>query len=88
MSQPASSENSLRAGLMTTLPLVCFAAAANRLPLSRIGVLHYLAPSITFLLAICVYNEPFGSHQMATLGFVWLALALSSWEGWRHQRKT
>lgn len=73
---------------MTTLPLTCFAAAANRLPLSRICILHYLAPSITFLLAIYVYNEPFDSHQMVTLGFIWLALALFSWEGWRHQRKT
>lgn len=43
MSPPANSENSLRAGRVTTLPLVCFAAAANRLPLSMIGILYYLA---------------------------------------------
>jgi len=75
------------AGLVTTLPLVCFAAAANRLPLTTVGILHYLAPSITFLLAIYLYNEPFGSQQLATFGFIWLALALFSWEGWRYQRK-
>lgn len=75
------------AGVVTTLPLICFAAAANRLPLTTVGILHYLAPSITFLLAIYLYHEPFGSQKFITFGFIWLALALFSWEGWRHQRK-
>ena len=74
-------------GLVTTLPLVCFAAAANRLSLTTIGILHYLAPSITFLLAIYLYNEPFGSYQLITFGFIWTALAIFSWEGWLNQRK-
>ena len=66
------------AGLVTTLPLVCFAAAANRLSLTTVGVLHYLAPSITFLLAIYLYNEPFSGQQMITFGFIWTALAIFS----------
>ncbi len=74
-------------GLVTTLPLVCFAAAANRLSLTTVGVLHYLAPSITFLLAIYLYNEPFVGHQMITFGFIWTALVVFSWEGWSNQRK-
>ncbi|MCW8943546.1 MAG: EamA family transporter RarD [Sedimenticola sp.] len=74
-------------GLVTTLPLVCFAAAANRLSMTTVGVLHYLAPSITFLLAIYLYNEPFVGHQMITFGFIWTALAIFSWEGWLNQRK-
>ncbi|WP_428635021.1 EamA family transporter RarD [Sedimenticola sp.] len=74
-------------GVVTTLPLVCFAAAANRLPLTTIGVLHYLAPSITFLLAVSVYNEPFGSHRLITFAFIWLALAVFSGDGWLYQRK-
>lgn len=77
----------LLAGAITTLPLVCFAAAANRLPLATIGVLHYLAPSLTFLLAIYLYDEPFGGQQLVTFGFIWLALALFSWEGWHHRKK-
>ncbi|MCW8889286.1 MAG: EamA family transporter RarD [Sedimenticola sp.] len=76
------------AGLVTTLPLVCFAAAANRLSLTTVGVLHYLAPSITFLLAIYLYNEPFSGYQMITFGFIWTALGVFSWEGWANQRKT
>lgn len=75
------------AGVVTTLPLICFAAAANRLPLTTIGILHYLAPSITFLLAIYLYDEPFGSHKLITFTFIWLALALFSWEGWRYQKR-
>lgn len=74
-------------GVVTTLPLVCFAAAANRLSLTTIGILHYLAPSITFLLAIYLYNEPFSRYQLITFGFIWMALAVFSWEGWLNQRK-
>jgi chloramphenicol-sensitive protein RarD len=66
----------LAAGVVTSVPLVAFAAAALRLPLSVLGFLQYLSPSIALLLAIFVYDEPFRPSQMVTFGCIWAALAL------------
>jgi chloramphenicol-sensitive protein RarD len=66
------------AGLVTAGPLLCFTAAARRLPLSTLGFLQYLAPSISFLLAVAVYDEPFGRAQALAFSCVWLALAIFS----------
>jgi chloramphenicol-sensitive protein RarD len=75
------------AGLVTVVPLVCFAAAAGRLPLSTLGFFQYLAPTMTFLLAIFVYGEPFHSRQFVTFGCIWLALVIFSLEALYHQRR-
>ncbi|MCZ6619545.1 MAG: EamA family transporter RarD [Gammaproteobacteria bacterium] len=74
-------------GLVTVFPLVCFAAAALRLSLSALGFFQYLAPSITFGLAIFVYGEPFRLSQTVTFGCIWLALVIFSMEGLYHRRK-
>jgi chloramphenicol-sensitive protein RarD len=66
------------AGVITALPLICFTSAAKRLPLSTLGFLQYLAPSISFLLAIGIYGEPFGRTQAIAFACVWVALALFS----------
>ncbi|MCZ6643121.1 MAG: EamA family transporter RarD [Gammaproteobacteria bacterium] len=73
-------------GLVTVFPLVCFAAAALRLSLTTLGFFQYLAPSITFGLAIFVYGEPFRLSQTVTFGCIWLALVIFSMEGLYHQR--
>ncbi|MDX2101010.1 MAG: EamA family transporter RarD [Alphaproteobacteria bacterium] len=65
------------AGAVTAVPLMLFAIAARRLPLSTLGLLAYSSPSIQLLIAV-VQGEPFGIVQMATFGLVWLALALFS----------
>lgn len=67
-------------GLITALPLLAFASAARRLPLSMLGMFQYLAPTLTFLLAIWVYGEPFTRGRAVAFGCVWAALALSMWE--------
>jgi chloramphenicol-sensitive protein RarD len=64
------------AGVITAAPLLCFTSAAQKLPLSTLGFLQYLAPSITFALAIALYDEPFGRAQALAFGLVWAALAL------------
>jgi chloramphenicol-sensitive protein RarD len=69
------------AGLVTTLPLLMFAAAARRIPLSLIGVLQYIAPTLQFLIGVLVYQEPFGAAQLLGFGAVWLALAVFAFEG-------
>jgi chloramphenicol-sensitive protein RarD len=66
------------AGVITAAPLLCFTSAARRLPLSTLGFLQYLAPSISFLLAVGFYDEPFGRVQAVAFACVWVALALFS----------
>lgn len=64
------------AGVVTTLPLVMFAAAARRISLTMIGILQYSAPSIQFLLGVFLYREPFSRAQFAGFGMVWIAIIL------------
>jgi chloramphenicol-sensitive protein RarD len=75
------------AGPVTVVPLVCFAAAAVRLPLSVLGFFQYLAPSAMLLLAVLVYGEPFRPSQFVTFGCIWLALLIFSGEALYHQRR-
>lgn len=80
---PVSDLLLMGAGIVTTLPLVMFAAATHRVPLSMIGMLQYVAPTIQFLIGICVYDEPFSSAQMVGFGLVWAAVLLFGWNaGW------
>jgi len=67
-------------GLVTILPLVGFNYAANKLPLTLIGFLQYIAPTISFIIAVLFYNESFTlGHQVAFAG-IWLALLIVSWK--------
>ena len=66
------------AGVITAAPLLCFTAAARRLPLSTLGFFQYLAPSLSFVIAVGLYHEPFGRGQAIAFACVWLALALFS----------
>ncbi len=76
------------AGPVTVVPLVCFAAAAVRLPFGVLGFFQYLAPSAMFVLAVFVYGEPFRSSQFVTFGCIWVALLIFSTEALYHQRRT
>lgn len=73
-------------GLVTTVPLLLFTTAARRLPLSMMGFLQYLSPSISFVLAVVVYHEPVGQAQWVTFGLIWLALLIFTLEGVFQQR--
>jgi chloramphenicol-sensitive protein RarD len=77
----------LASGLVTTLPLVLFAAAAQRVPLAQIGVLQYIAPTLQFLLGSLVYHERFTHAQFAGFVLVWISLALFGTEGALHHRR-
>lgn len=63
-------------GLATTGPLLLFTGAARRLPLSLLGMLQFLAPTLQFLLAVFLYGEPFTRSHAIAFGSIWLALAL------------
>jgi chloramphenicol-sensitive protein RarD len=72
------------AGPITAIPLLLFAAGARRIPMSTLGLLQYLAPTLQLLLGVLLYNEPFGGKLLAGYAVIWSALALYSLEGlWR-----
>lgn len=68
---------------VTIIPLTCFVAGAKRINLSTIGFIQYLAPSITFLLAVFAFREPFGAVQMVTFGCIWVSLIIFFVDGLR-----
>ncbi len=65
-------------GVVTAVPLLCFGRAARRLPLSTLGFLQYLAPSLQFLQAVFLYDEPFTRERLVSFGCIWTALVLYS----------
>ena len=75
----------ISAGAVTAIPLLLFGAAAKRIPLSTIGVLQYVAPTLQFLLGVLVYGEDLSTHRLIGFLFVWAALALYSWDGWTNR---
>lgn len=74
-------------GLVTALPLVCFAAAAIRLPLSVLSFFQYLAPSLSLLIAVAVYGETVSDSRWIAFALIWLALVMFSVEGLYHRRR-
>jgi chloramphenicol-sensitive protein RarD len=63
-------------GIATTIPLICFGAAANKISLNAIGFIQFIAPTLTFILAISVFKEPLGHEQLLSFTFIWLGLLL------------
>lgn len=74
--QPWSDVLLVCSGLLTTAPLLLFAAAAPHIPLSLMGILQYIAPTLQFLLGVLLYNEPFDRHRLIGFVFVWSALLI------------
>ena len=66
----------IAAGVVTTVPLLCFTGAATRLRLSTLGFFQYIGPTLMFLLAVTFYGEVPGSDKMVTFAFIWVALAI------------
>jgi chloramphenicol-sensitive protein RarD len=70
-------------GLVTISPLLLFASAVRRIPLSVVGLLQYIAPTIQFLLGVLLYHEPFSRTQFIGFAIVWIALIVFSVDGLR-----
>jgi len=75
------------AGLITVFPLLLFSAAAPRIPLTMIGVLQYVNPTMQFLIGVVVFKEPFTPVRLVGFGFVWIALIFFWLEGYAARRK-
>ena len=77
----------ISAGPVTAIPLLMFAYGARRIPLSLMGLLQYIGPSIQLLLGVWMYHEPFTDDKLICFALIWLGLALYSSEallrGWR-----
>jgi chloramphenicol-sensitive protein RarD len=72
--------------IVTAVPLLLFHAATRRLPLVAVGMFQYIAPTITLLLATALYREPFTSAHAAGFGFVWVGLAVFTFDSLRRTR--
>ena len=81
----------IAAGPVTAIPLLLFAYGARRIPLSLVGILQYIGPTIQLLLGIYLYNEAFSSTKLIGYGLIWCALGLYSieslWQAWRHSAR-
>ena len=78
----------MAAGIVTSIPLLCFAGAAVRIPLSTLGFFQYIGPSIMFILAISLFNEPFDAEKGVTFAFIWAALLIFTLDMAYKRKKT
>ncbi|MER8659155.1 EamA family transporter RarD [Mesorhizobium sp. M0847] len=70
-------------GPVTSVPLLLFAFGAKLLRLSTIGIMQYIAPTMVFLIAVLIFDEPFGTTQAIAFALIWAALAMYSWSMFR-----
>jgi chloramphenicol-sensitive protein RarD len=77
----------LGSGVATALPLLCFGAAATRIPLSLVGMLQYLTPTLQFLIGVFLYGEPMTPARWVGFVLVWLALVVFTTATLRHRRR-
>ena len=75
------------AGLITTVPLLMFASAVRRIPLSLVGILQYITPTLQFLCGVLIYGEPFSSARLIGFGIVWGGLIVFVMEGFLALRR-
>ena len=75
-------------GPVTAIPLLLFATGARRIPLTTIGLLQYIAPTLQFLLGVLVFHEPFDQSRLIGFMIIWLALVLFSVENLLARRRT
>jgi chloramphenicol-sensitive protein RarD len=69
------------AGPITAIPLLLFASGARQIPLSVLGLLQYLSPTLQFLLGVWLFHEPFTAERLVGFALIWAALALFALEG-------
>lgn len=77
----------LGSGLITAVPLVLFAYGARRIPLSTIGLVQYIGPTLQFLIGVLVFHEAFSLSRGIGFAFIWIALAVYAADGlWRSRK--
>lgn len=71
----------IAAGAVTTIPLLMFASAAKRIPLTMVGIMQYIAPTLQFLIGVLIYKEAFTTTSLIGFSLVWIALIIFWVEG-------
>ena len=75
-------------GVVSAVPLVAFAYGVRRIPLSLVGLLQYIGPTLQLLLGVWFFREPFSAVHALGFGAIWLGLAIFAGEGlWRGRRR-
>jgi len=75
-------------GVLTSLPLIGFAAAVQRIPYSLVGLLQYISPTLQLLVGVLVLHEPFGGERAVGFAVIWIALALYAADGLLRARRS
>lgn len=78
LAMPTTAALLMGAGAVTAIPLLLFAGGANRLPLSLLGFIQYLSPTISLTVGVLLYHEPFTSTHLVSFSLIWLALGIFS----------
>ena len=73
-------------GAVTALPLLCFGAAATRIPLTTLGLLQYVAPTLHFLFGVYLFDEAMPTARLVGFCLIWVALAVFTVDGVRQHR--
>ncbi len=74
-------------GIVTSVPLLLFASAARQIPLTMIGILQYIAPTMQFLIGVFLYHELFDRTRLIGFGLIWLALVIFWLENYLANRR-
>ena len=74
------------AGVITVIPLLWFNAAATKISLIHLGFFQYIGPTVSFLLAVFVYDEAFGKERFITFSLIWIALLIFSVDAYLRKR--
>jgi chloramphenicol-sensitive protein RarD len=86
LSGPLEASVLISFGILTAIPLILFGAAASRIPLSSIGFIQYLTPTMQFLIAYFIFGEPMPQARWIGFGLVWLSLVVLSVDALRSRR--
>lgn len=74
-------------GVVTAIPLLLFAGAANRIPLSTLGILQYVGPILQFIIGWLIFSEPMTQGRWIGFALVWTAVVVFTWESFAHRRR-
>lgn len=76
----------IASGIVTAIPLVLFAYGARRIPLSTMGVIQFIGPSLQLVCGLVVFGEPFPGARAAGFVLIWIGLVIYAANGWRKAR--